>query len=125
MFIKERSQDEAYPLISLERLDNMISAILAPLVLAYIALGTPVARQTTREYTVYNHCPTSIDLYIGGAKQGTIPTGGNVVKTLGTDAGFFYTDANGGDSTAVGTIRAGFYEVGFEYLLSPLLLFAL
>lgn len=96
----------------------MISVFLAPLVLAYMVLGTPVARQSTREYTLYNLCPTSIDLYIGGAKQGTIPTGGNVVKTLGTDAGFFYTDANGGNSSAVGTIRAGFYEVGSLLLLN-------
>ena len=64
-----------------------------------------------RQYTVYNRCPTPIDLYIGGTKQGTIPTDGNVVKTLGTGAGYFFTDANGGSQNANGTIHAGFYDV--------------
>jgi len=45
-------------------------------------------------------------------KDSTIPTNGSVSKTLGTDPGFFYTDANGGSPNAVGTTRAGFYNVG-------------
>ena len=64
-----------------------------------------------RQYTVYNQCPTPIDLYIAGSNQGTIPTGGSVVKTLGTGAGYFFTNANGGSENSTGTIRAGFYDV--------------
>ena len=86
-----------------------------PLVLASTVLASSlIARQPTRQYTIYNKCPTSIDLYIGGVQENTIPTNGNVVKTLSTDAGFFYTDANGGSPTAEGTIRAGFYEVSWN-----------
>jgi len=84
--------------------------VFFPLILASTIFATPLQRQNTRQYTVYNKCPTPIDLYIGGAKQGTIPTGGNVVKTLGTGAGYFFTDANGSQN-ANGTIHAGFYDV--------------
>ena len=90
----------------------MMFSTLLPLLLAIPLLGhaKPVARQNTRQYTVYNKCPTSIDLYIGGVKDSTIPQNGNVVKTLSTGAAFFYTDANGGSPTAEGTVRAGFYS---------------
>ena len=91
----------------------MIPALL-PLALASIIFATPLAAQNTRKYTVYNKCPTPINLYIGGAvKDSTIATNETVSRTLGTDAGFFYTDANGGDPNAVGTIRAGFYNVSW------------
>jgi len=86
-------------------------AVLVPLVLASTILASPLARQNTRQYTVYNKCPTPIDLYIGGTKQGTIPTDGSIVKTLGTGSGYFFTDANGGSQNALGTIHAGFYDV--------------
>jgi len=49
-------------------------------------------------------------------KDSTIPTNGSVVKNLGTNPGFFYTDANGGSPNAVGTIRAGFYNVSWNPL---------
>jgi len=62
-------------------------------------------------YTVYNKCPTPIDLYIGGEKHGTIPKNGKIVKTFSTGPGYFYTDANGGSKTAKHTIHAGFYDV--------------
>jgi|SRR6266498_2318001 len=88
----------------------MFAAFL-PLVFASTILATPLARQNMRQYTVYNKCPTPIDLYIGGTKQGTIPTDGSIVKTLGTGAGYFFTDANGGSQNGNGTIRAGFYNV--------------
>jgi hypothetical protein len=88
----------------------MLSALL-PLLFASTVFATPLARQNTRQYTVHNQCPTPITLYIGGVKDVTIASKGTVVKTLGTGAGFFYTDANGGSPTAQGTIRAGFYDV--------------
>jgi len=74
------------------------------------AIQKPVAAPDTRQYTVYNKCPTPIDLYIAGVKDSTIPKGGYLVKFLGTGAGFFYTDANGG-GPARGSVRAAFYEV--------------
>jgi len=86
-------------------------AILLPLVLASTILATPLARDNVQQYTVYNKCPTPIDLYIGGEKQGTIPKNGNVVKTFTTSPGYFYTDANGGGRNAKRTIHAGFYDV--------------
>lgn len=64
-----------------------------------------------QQYTVYNKCPTPIDLYIGGEKHGTIPKNGNIVKTFSTSPGYFYTDANGGSRNAKRTIHAGFYDV--------------
>jgi len=87
-------------------------SVLLPLVLASATLATPLARQNTRQYTIYNKCPTPINLYIagvkGGAMDGTIPTNGSVVKSPGTGTTFFFTDANGGKLTGEGTIRAGF-----------------
>lgn len=62
-----------------------------------------------RQFTVVNHCPTSIDLYIAGAKDSTLAQGATVVKSLGASSGFFYTDANGGSSDGHGT-RAGFFS---------------
>ena len=96
-----------------EQLDSLLDMFIAflPLVLASTSFATLLPRQNTRQYTVYNKCPMPIDLYISGAKEGTIPTGGNVVKTLGTGAGYFFTDANGGSQNAYGTIHAGFYDV--------------
>jgi len=76
-------------------------SVLFPLVLAYAVFATPLARRNTRRYTVYNKCPTSIDLYIGGVKDSTIPTNGNVVKILSIGAGFFYTNANGGSPKSI------------------------
>ena len=90
---------------------------LLQLLLAVPLLGhtvqKPLAEQNAglRQYTIYNKCPTPIDLYIAGMKYNTIPKNGNVVKTLSTGAGYFYTDANGGSpNTALGTIRAGFLD---------------
>jgi hypothetical protein len=79
------------------------------LVLASTILATPL--ENTHQYTVYNKCPTAIDLYIGGVKHGTIPKNGNTVKTFSTPQGYFYTDANGGSRNGKHTIHAGFYDV--------------
>ena len=98
-------------LLSLQ--SDMLSVLL-PLVLASTILATPLAKQNMRQYTIYNKCPTAIDLYIagakGGAKDSTIPTKGSVVKSLATGPTTFFTDANGGRLTAEGTIRARFYN---------------
>ena len=65
-----------------------------------------------RQYTIYNKCPTPIDLYIvgveGGAKDSTIPTNGKVVKSLDSRTTTFFTNANGGRLSREGTIRAVF-----------------
>ena len=88
------------------------------LALTFIALATsipvyasailPRQAPNTRQYIVFNKCPTSINLYIAGVLDSAIAAGGNVTKFLSTGAGFFYTDANGGASDATGTLRAGF-----------------
>jgi hypothetical protein len=91
-------------------------SVLLPLILASSILATPLARQNTRQYTVYNKCPIAIDLYIGGTKHDVIPINGNVTKSLGPGAGYFYTDANDGNQNTQGTIRAGFYNVSWNSL---------
>lgn len=73
-----------------------------------------MAKQNTRHYTVYNKCPTAINLYINGTTQGAIPTNGNVVKTLSTGAGYFFTDAYGGGQNGNEAMRAGFYDVSLN-----------
>jgi hypothetical protein len=60
------------------------------------------------QYIIYNECPDSIDLYIAGSNEGSIVQGGNVTKFLPALAGFFYTDANGGQADGFRTVRAGF-----------------
>ena len=78
-----------------------------------------MAAQDIRQYdTVHYNCPTSIDLYIGGVKDRTIPKNGNVVKTLSTGAGYFYTDVNGGSPTAEGPICAGFFNDVSKFLIN-------
>lgn len=94
----------------------MLVALL-PLLFASSILATPLARQNTRQYNIYNKCPTAIDLYISGTNHGTIPTGGSVSRTLGTSAGYFFTDANGGSKNINRAIYAGFYE-DFYYIVS-------
>jgi hypothetical protein len=89
----------------------MIVTLLLPLLLASTILATPLARQATRQYTIFNKCPSPITLYIGGTNNGIIPTNGNVTKTLPTSAGYFFTDANGGSQNANRSIYAGFYNV--------------
>jgi len=91
-------------------------SVLLPLIIASSILATPLARQSTRQYTVYNKCPMAIDLYIDGANHGVIPLNGNVTKSLGSP-GYFYTDANDGNQNAQGTIRAGFHA-DYYYMVS-------
>jgi hypothetical protein len=80
-------------------------------------------RPNIREYNILNNCPADIDLYIGGLFEANIPRAGNVTRFLSTDAGFFYTDANGGNPSGAGTTRAGFFgNVGIHRLHSLLLL---
>ena len=104
-FCRESLPAEHFPSL------NMLTVLLLPLILASSISATPFARQNTRQYNIYNKCPTAIDLYIAGTNQGTILTNGSVSRTLGTGAGYFFTDANGGSKNANRTIYAGFYEV--------------
>ncbi|TEB34140.1 G-X-X-X-Q-X-W domain-containing protein [Coprinellus micaceus] len=62
-------------------------------------------------YRVHNNCPTTIELFIAGQSQGSLTKGAVTVKTgLGTAAGFFYTNANGGVTNGnVLAARAGFF----------------
>jgi len=76
--------------------------------LAFLA-STPLAlAQGSVQYTIQNNCPTTIALRIGESAEGNIATGSSVVRTLGVNAGFFYTTANSG-TTNGGATRAGFY----------------
>jgi hypothetical protein len=91
---------------------EMLSLPLSSLVLFATPLvaASLLPRQTTptRQYVVTNRCPTAVNLYIGGTLDSNIPQNGSVTKTLGTSAGFFYTDANLGSPTAEGAAKAGF-----------------
>lgn len=75
---------------------------------AVLLAGAFTAISAQRQYTVKNNCPSAVDLYIGGSKDSTLAKGATVVKSLGVNAGFFYTNANGGTTDGQAT-RAGFY----------------
>jgi hypothetical protein len=90
---------------------------MAPLLLSVTLLflsAIPTSGQT-HKYTVVNKCPTSIKLYIAGSLDSTLATGASITKSLGIDAGFFYTDANGGNANGAAT-RAGFYDDNNSYI---------
>ncbi|KAF9473923.1 hypothetical protein BDN70DRAFT_885382 [Pholiota conissans] len=76
-------------------------------------------RQTTRQYIVHNQCPSAVNLYIAGAFDSTIPHGGNVTRVLGTNAGFFYTDANLGTSTSEATAKTAFLDNYYYIVADP------
>ena len=82
----------------------LLAAAITPL------LAHPIERRqlATRQYRIWNECPGPINLYIGGQFDGTIASKGNTTKFLGESAGFFYTDANGGNANGAGTTRVGF-----------------
>ncbi|KAF9529141.1 G-X-X-X-Q-X-W domain-containing protein [Crepidotus variabilis] len=91
------------------------NALLRVVLLAYAV----VASQAQRQYTIVNKCPSSIDLYIAGAKDSTLAQGATATKSLSVDAGFFYTNANGGSTDGQAT-RAGFYgdsSVNYYYIV--------
>ncbi|TFK21499.1 G-X-X-X-Q-X-W domain-containing protein [Coprinopsis marcescibilis] len=77
------------------------------------------SRQTAplTQYIVENQCPAPINLYIGGQLDGVIPSQGNTTKFLPANAGFFYTDANGGNANGLRTVRAGFFGEQFYYYM--------
>ncbi|KAF9475158.1 hypothetical protein BDN70DRAFT_841310 [Pholiota conissans] len=63
-----------------------------------------------RMYVVHNTCPGPINVFIGGQLETTaLPTRHAISKVANVAAGFWYTDANGGRYTGVGTVRAGFW----------------
>ena len=95
-----------YPIQTYPSGTTMIFSYLSSYLLA-IPFFSP--RPNTRQYNIFNKCPTAIDLYIGGVLDGNIASAGNVTRFLNTDAGFFYTDANGGKPDGTGTTRAGFF----------------
>ena len=84
-----------------------MASFLLPLIAIFLS-AIPTGAQV-HQYTVVNKCPTSINLYIAGNLDSTLATGASVTKSLGIDAGFFYTDANGGSASGAAT-RAGFYD---------------
>jgi len=71
----------------------------------------------TKQYNIFNNCPSDINLYVGGVLDGNIASGGNVTRFLDTGEALFYTDANGGNANGAGTTRAGFFgNVGIHQL---------
>ncbi|KAF6741660.1 hypothetical protein DFP72DRAFT_1054844 [Ephemerocybe angulata] len=96
------------------------SFTLLTLATAVLAISTAQAlekRQTpyASQFVIHNSCPSAINLYIGGQLDSRIPTGGSVTKF--SAPGFFYTDANGGNANGAGTLRAGFYDNGYYYMV--------
>ena len=75
----------------------------------FLAIPIFFPHPNTRQYNIFNNCPTAVDLYIGGVFDGEIASAGNVTRFLSTNTGFSYTDANGGKSDVAGTTRAGFF----------------
>ena len=64
--------------------------------------------QNLTQYVVHNNCPSDINLYIAGSYDSYLRQGQSTAKFLGPNAGFFYTDANGGAQDGSAT-RAGFF----------------
>ncbi|KAF8997618.1 G-X-X-X-Q-X-W domain-containing protein [Cyathus striatus] len=81
----------------------MLLNSLAVLVSLFVILPA-IARQ----YTVINSCLAPINFFLAGTFQKILAVNGSVTLDQSDDAGFFYTDANGGSSNGVGTTRAGF-----------------
>ncbi|KAJ3512324.1 hypothetical protein NLJ89_g3579 [Agrocybe chaxingu] len=96
----------------------MFSSLL-PLLLAAPLLASPLAprQSNTRQYIIHNQCPSAVNLYIAGNLEGSIPSRGETTRFLPLGAGFFYTDANGGNANGIGTSRAGFYPDDFYYMV--------
>lgn len=76
------------------------------LVLLLVALAT--LGQNLTQYVVHNSCPSDINLYIAGNYDSYLRQGQSVTRFLGPNAGFFYTDANGGAQDGSAT-RVGFF----------------
>jgi len=91
--------------------------LVAPLLLLLSASVVFATSLVTRQYTVYNNCPTPIDLYVNDTSAATIPTNGNITEILPTDPFHFFTTANGGSQNADGTIYAGFHD-DYYYIVS-------
>lgn len=87
----------------------MLSALLLSALALSFSLHSSVLAQGSRSYTVINRCPAPINVYIGGSLDTpNLASGGMITRTLGVNAGFFYTDANGGSVDGKAT-RVGFY----------------
>lgn len=85
-----------------------ISRLVAFLFVSTTALGQGLERM----YVVHNTCPGPINLFIGGQLDtAALPTRHAVSRVANVDAGFWYTDANGGRYNGEGTVRAGFWVV--------------
>ncbi|RXW19505.1 hypothetical protein EST38_g6362 [Candolleomyces aberdarensis] len=99
--------------MTLARTLLLLAATVTPL------LANPIAEKRQipfRQYRIWNECPDSINLYIGGQFDTAIASGGNTTKFLAESAGFFYTDANGGNANGAGTTKVGF-STDFYYMV--------
>jgi hypothetical protein len=74
----------------------------------------------TKQYNIFNNCPSDINLYTGGVLDGNIASGGNVTRFLDTGKALFYTDANGGNTNGAGTTRAGFFGNDLYYMVKDM-----
>ncbi|KAJ3507115.1 hypothetical protein NLJ89_g6488 [Agrocybe chaxingu] len=97
----------------------MLSLLLAPLLAVSLRASPLVSRQDTRQYTIHNQCPSAVNLYIAGNFEGSIPSRGDTTKFMSLGAGFFYTDANGGNPSGIGTSRAGFADDFYYMVVDP------
>ncbi|KAF8966640.1 G-X-X-X-Q-X-W domain-containing protein [Flammula alnicola] len=89
----------------------MLFFALCTLLSAVSTIGHPVSPRQgiERTYVVHNECPGQINLFIGGELETILPAGDALTKVANVDAGFWYTDANGGRYDGTGTTRAGFW----------------
>ncbi|KAF9470860.1 G-X-X-X-Q-X-W domain-containing protein [Pholiota conissans] len=91
---------------------------LTPFLLLSLSLvATPALAQDTVNHFIYNECPTPINLFIGGNLETNIPVGGMYSKVTSIYEGYWYTDANGGRYTGVGTTRAAFWNPSIYALI--------
>ncbi|TFK37402.1 G-X-X-X-Q-X-W domain-containing protein [Crucibulum laeve] len=83
----------------------------------FLLISPFVSARAPTQYVVHNLCPQPINLYIGGNYDSVLPTGGSVTRFMGPNAGFFYTNANGGAQGGGGMTRAGFALDEYYYYI--------
>ncbi|KAF5328757.1 hypothetical protein D9619_011623 [Psilocybe cf. subviscida] len=99
------------------RFGNMRVPRAAALLAALYFLSISVAAE--RIYTIRNHCPATVKLFINGKSRGLIKREATVTKAFPDNwHGYIYSDANGGRAKGGRTTKAGFFgETSYYYLL--------
>ncbi|KJA18263.1 carbohydrate-binding module family 13 protein [Hypholoma sublateritium FD-334 SS-4] len=92
----------------------MNTSPLLPSIIIGLLFFPSILAQINRQYVVSNLCPSPINIFLAGEVVANLNHGDRLVQTDNVDASYWYTDANGGRYTGVGTTRAGFWLNNYE-----------